>query len=81
MNTSIEATASFFDALLGDADVDFYDLDAVFQDTLAMVPEATRRTRCIDAAFDCAMNPTNYLFYDDIHPTEWVHAGPCRRLA
>lgn len=73
LNEAISNTAMALDIGLPGTNVEFFDLDAVFQDVLAEVPLDNQRLRCIDSPFECAANPTSYLFYDDIHPTEWVH--------
>ena len=75
LNTAIAATASGLNTTLPDADVAFFDLDAVFQDVLAGLPEDTRQLQCIEAlgVEGCLANPDDFLFFDDIHPVEDVH--------
>ncbi|MGI9390387.1 MAG: SGNH/GDSL hydrolase family protein [Boseongicola sp.] len=73
-NQSLQDTLSFFDAILTDADIDYFDVAALVDETIANVPPGLAGIRCLEAPVDCASNPTNYFFYDDIHPTEWVHA-------
>jgi phospholipase/lecithinase/hemolysin len=73
VNDAIATKVSRLDMRFGDADIGLFDLDSVFQDVLASVPASLRQTRCLDDIVDCTVNPTDYVFFDDIHPTEWVH--------
>ena len=75
LNSAIAATASGLNTALPDADVSFFDLDAVFQDVLAGLPEDTRQLQCLEAlgVEECLANPDDFLFFDDIHPVEDVH--------
>lgn len=81
LNGGIHLTSQVLDAKLADAHVNFFDLDAVFQDALASVPKDLRQIRCLEDIADCAVNPTNYVFFDDIHPTEWVHTNLANAFA
>ena len=75
LNSAIATTASGLDAALPDADVEFFDLDTVFQDVLASLPEDTRQLQCIEAlgVEGCLADTDGFLFFDDIHPVEDVH--------
>ena len=55
--------------------VQYFDTNSLFQDILDATPDAEKRTRCIDKPFDCAANPQNYIFYDDLHPVERIHTA------
>ena len=75
LNTAIEATAAGLNAALPDADVSFFDLDAIFQDVLADLPDETQQLQCLETlgVEGCLANPDDFLFFDDIHPVEDVH--------
>lgn len=73
LNTALGGTVASLNQELAGAKVDFFDVNGIFQNVLASVPDATRQARCLDAIADCMANPTDYVFYDDIHPTDWVH--------
>ena len=66
-------TLSALDALLPSS-VGYFDTNSLFLQAVAMVPQDLMSVPCIANPVDCAANPQNYVFYDDIHPTEWVHA-------
>lgn len=75
LNGAIEATAAGLNAALPEADVSFFDLDAVLQTVLADLPAETQQLQCLEAlgVDGCLANPDNFLFFDDIHPVEGVH--------
>ena len=81
VNGAIAKKVSRLDNRYDDASVGLFDIDSLFQEVLASAPEATRQLRCLDDLADCAANPTNYVFYDDIHPMEWVHSELARQFS
>lgn len=72
-NSFLEETLQVLDALLPST-VRYFDTDGLFQDVVASVPEGLASVPCLADPLGCAANPENYVFYDDIHPTEWVHS-------
>ncbi|MEM6385109.1 MAG: SGNH/GDSL hydrolase family protein [Pseudomonadota bacterium] len=76
-NNRVSSLLARMDARLPNNDFRYYDINGLFQQVL--VQTALDPTRdlapvpCIFNPSDCAANPLNYLLYDEIHPTEWVH--------
>ncbi len=52
----------------------YFDTNSLFQQVLASVPSDLMSVPCLAQPADCALNPENYVFYDDIHPSAWVHS-------
>lgn len=80
VNGAIAKKVSRLGSRYDDANINLFDIGSLFQDVLASVPDATRQLRCLDNLADCALNPTSYVFYDDIHPMEWVHTELAARF-
>lgn len=71
-NSSLQSVLAGLDAALP-ANVDFFDVDSFFQEVVTMVPQELISVPCLADPAGCAANPENYLVYDDIHPSAWVH--------
>ena len=80
VNDAIRPKTDILNNRLADADISSFDIDGLFSEVLASVPEATRQLRCLDNIVDCTANPTDYVFYDDIHPMSWVHTTLAQRF-
>ncbi|MEL7149448.1 MAG: SGNH/GDSL hydrolase family protein [Pseudomonadota bacterium] len=73
------------DRKLADTNIRFFDTNSLFQEILieaALDPNRNlAAVPCIYNPTDCAENPLNYVFYDEIHPSEWVHSILAERIA
>lgn len=74
-NQRLSKTLSRLNRKLPGSDIQFYDTDALF-DEIVFEASQTRDLSPVPCVYDpvgCAANPENYVFYDEIHPSEWVH--------
>lgn len=72
-NRTLASTLARLDGRYGTR-VGYLDTGSLFREVIASVPEQLVSVPCLAQPADCAINPTNYVFYDTVHPTEWVHA-------
>lgn len=80
-NTGLEAALNALDAGLPGSDVRYFDTNSLFMEVVAQVPAELISVPCLADPAGCAANPTDYVFYDDIHPTEWVHTVLAEAIA
>jgi phospholipase/lecithinase/hemolysin len=71
-NATLDAVLTRLDRRYA-ANVSYFDTNSLFQQVIAGVPAPLVSVPCLAQPVDCAANPTNYVFYDTVHPTEWVH--------
>ena len=72
-NARLSKVLARMDSRLPDSDIRYYDINGLFQQVLSQVPPALAGVPCIYDPVGCAANPDDYLLYDEIHPSEWVH--------
>lgn len=73
-NGALSQTVAGLDAALGPVNVGFFDVNSIFQSLLGAGNPGgfTNWTEaCLDLGDAC--NPDEFVFWDDIHPTEGVH--------
>lgn len=75
LNAALERSAKRLNKKIDQARVGFFDLDDFLSDVLAAIPEDNRSVRCLETGPGCFANSDQYVFYDDIHPTAWVHTA------
>ncbi|MGR3513660.1 MAG: SGNH/GDSL hydrolase family protein [Paracoccaceae bacterium] len=80
-NAGLEAALNALDAGLPGSDVRYFDTNSLFMEVVAQVPAELISVPCLTDPAGCAANPTDYVFYDDIHPTEWVHTVLAEAIA
>lgn len=73
-NQALEASLALLNSLSDQSDIRYFDTNGIFQEVLATVPSELMSVPCLADPVGCAANPTDYVFYDDIHPSEWVHS-------
>jgi len=71
-NSVLQSTLGFLNAALPTS-IGYFDTNSLFLEVIATVPPHLASVPCIADPAGCAANPLDYVFYDDIHPTEWVH--------
>lgn len=74
-NAALESTLAGLDAVLPDADVDFFDVEGFFDEIITSVPPELVSVPCLADPAGCAADPLDYALYDPIHPSAWVHAA------
>jgi len=72
-NSFLDDTLRFLDSVLPSS-VGYFDTESLFQEVVSGVLEHLVSVPCLADPLGCAANPESYVFYDNIHPTEWVHA-------
>lgn len=74
-NQRLSNVLSRLDGRLGNSDIRYFDTNSLFQQILFQAAQ-TRELSPVPCVYDpvgCAANPENYVLYDEIHPSEWVH--------
>lgn len=56
------------------ADINYFDVDSIFDDIIADLPDGLVSVPCLAQPLQCAEAPTDYLLYDTVHPSAWVHS-------
>lgn len=71
------------DERLADSDIRFFDTNSLFQEIL-LTASQTRQLSPVPCVYDpqgCAVAPENYVLYDEIHPSSWVHTILADRIS
>ena len=60
---------------LADSDIRFFDTNSLYQQILFQASQDRQLSPvpCVYDPVGCEANPENYVLYDEIHPSEWVH--------
>lgn len=80
-NAVLQGALAALDAGLPGSDVRYFDVGSIFAEVLTQVPAELVSVPCLTQPVQCAQNPGNYLFYDTIHPSEWVHTALAEAVA
>ena len=72
-NQALAGSIAALNSRSADSDIRFFDVNGLFEQVLATVPADLISVPCLADVVSCAANPTDYVIYDDIHPSEWVH--------
>ena len=72
-NQRLGQKISFLDRVLPNSDFSFFDVNGLYQAVATQVPTSLIDTPCLLDPAGCAANPENYILYDEVHPSEWVH--------
>ncbi len=75
-NEKLAKAMAKLDRRLPDSDIRYFDTNGLFNQILSEAIANGQQLQpipCIYNPTDCAANPLNYVFYDEIHPTDWVH--------
>ena len=73
VNAGLALALGQLDAGLPESDIRLFDVNSLFREVLSEVPDELMSVPCLRDLAGCAAAPENYVFYDDIHPSEWVH--------
>lgn len=84
-NSQLSRIMERLDNRLANSNIRFFDTNSLFQEILLTAALDPARNLslvpCVYNPADCAANPLNYVFYDEIHPTEWVHSILAERVS
>lgn len=73
-NSELNSILAGLDDHWPDSNVRYFDINSLYLEVLALVPPELVTVPCIYDPVGCANNPNNYLLYDEIHPSAWVHS-------
>lgn len=82
-NSRLARIMDRLDNRLANSDIRFFDTNSLFQEILFTASQ-TRTLSPLPCVYDpvgCAKAPENYVLYDEIHPSKWVHSILADRIA
>lgn len=82
-NEQLSEIMERLDTKLADSDIQFFDTNSLFQEILFTASQTRELSRfpCVYDPTGCALAPENYVLYDEIHPSEWVHSILADRIS
>ncbi|MDJ0639324.1 MAG: SGNH/GDSL hydrolase family protein [Paracoccaceae bacterium] len=80
-NGALQAAMTQLNAGSPTTDVRYFDVNGLFQEVLAQVPADLISVPCLADLAGCASNPRDYVLYDNIHPSAWVHTALANALS
>lgn len=72
-NQTLQAALAKLDRRIRGTQVSYFDTDSAFKQVIAGVPAPLVSVPCLAQPVQCAASPTDYIYYDTVHPSAWVH--------